>query len=375
MSGTAAAGEVQEGLDAVAISVRAGLLSLARTLPPWLFYDAAGSLLFEKITELPEYYITRTERALLAAHAEEILGAIAAPVTIVELGAGTATKTGIVLRAAAARQGSVSYQPIDVSASSLEEARSNIEASIAGATVRPSVANYVNDPIRVERLRGHSVLAMYIGSSIGNFSPDEAHAILARLRAQMRRGDHLLLGTDMAPGRGKSIADLIAAYDDAAGMTAAFNRNVLVRLNRELGTDFQPERFEHRAHWNAEESRIEMHLYALAAQEVAVPGNSAGGAFSLSFERGETIHTENSYKFTTESLQGMLAAAGFSIARTFEDENAKFALMLACVAGGGNREISFTLIGRIRRAWRAGRFPGTGYADCAFNLKYPKSCT
>jgi len=320
---------VAEG--AVTQSARTGLLATPKRLPPWLFYDAAGSFLFEQITDLPEYYLTRTERHLLAMHAQEILRRIGAPVTIVELGAGTATKTGIVLRAAKAKQVGVLYQPIDVSHTALEEARANIEATIPGVTVRPSIANYVDQPIRIERQHGHSVVAMYIGSSIGNFSAAEAHEILSRLRAEMCAGDYLLLGTDLAPGRYKSIDALLAAYDDAAGVTAEFNRNVLVRLNRELGTDFEPACFRHRARWNAQESRIEMHLESLADQVVTVPANLAGEAFSLQFERGETIHTENSYKFTRVSIQSLLNAAGFEVAKIYQDEHEQFALTLASV--------------------------------------------
>jgi len=331
VSQTAAAEDIAGALDGVALAVRAGLLARPKTLPPWLFYDAAGSLLFEQITELPEYYLSRTERTLLAFHAEGILRQIAAPVTVVELGAGTATKTGLLLRAAAARQSSVLYQPIDVSASALEEARANIQAKIPGVEVRPRIANYVNDPVRIQRLSGHNVLAMYIGSSIGNFSPTEAQAILSHLRVQMIAGDHLLLGTDLAPGRNKPVAALLAAYDDAAGVTAEFNRNVLVRLNRELCADFRIDHFRHQARWNAAESRMEMHLESSIDQKVTVPANSGGSGLTLRFAAGETIHTENSYKFTLASIEDLLRRSGFHPVKVFQDDDEKFALTLARV--------------------------------------------
>jgi L-histidine N-alpha-methyltransferase len=332
VSPIAAVEELAGALDGVASAVRAGLTAIPKTLPPWLFYDAAGSVLFEQITDLPEYYLTRTERTLLSMYANEMLRRIDAPVTIVELGAGTATKTGILLRAAAARQSHVLYQPIDVSASALEEARANIEAKIPGVEVRPGIANYVNDPVRIERVPGHSVLAMYIGSSIGNFSPSEAREILGHLRSQMVAGDHLILGTDLAPGRHKSVAALLDAYDDAEGVTAEFNRNVLVRLNRELGADFAIDRFRHRAHWNATESRMEMHLESLVDQRVTVPENEAGYEMTLHLRAGETIHTENSYKFTLASIADLLRNSGFEIVTIYQDEDERFALTLAGVA-------------------------------------------
>lgn len=323
--------ELAEAVDPVALSVREGLLSTQKTLPPWLFYDDAGSCLFEQITELPEYYLTRTERALLTRYADKILMCQNAPVTIAELGAGTATKTGILLRAAAASQEHVLYQPIDVSAFALEEARNNLEANIPGVTVRPRIANYVTEPIRMERPRDHSILAIYIGSSLGNFSPSEAHGILVNLRSHLRSGDHLLLGTDLAPGAHKSIASLVAAYDDAAGVTAAFNLNLLTRLNRELASDFQLENFVHRALWNAQESRMEMHLESSAQQTVRLPANSSGPALKIEFRVGETIHTENSYKFTSGSIRSMLEGAGFTIVDLFQDDDQRFAVTLAKV--------------------------------------------
>jgi L-histidine N-alpha-methyltransferase len=300
-----------------------------KSLPAWLFYDERGSALFEQITQLPEYYLTRTERSLLAAHADEIIAQMGAPVTLVELGAGTAAKTGMLLRAALRSQQGVLYQPIDVSASALREAAQSIGAELPGAVVAPQVANYITEAFTIQRPAGHCVLALYIGSSIGNFPPDEQLSILRKLRAHLQPGDALLLGVDMAPvpdanGNGhKSIPTLLAAYDDAAGVTAAFNRNMLAHLNRELGANFDPARFLHRARWNRAQSRIEMHLESEGAQTVQLDGHT------IHFAAGETIHTENSYKFTAEAVLTLLARCDFTPALTLEDPAGFFSVTLA----------------------------------------------
>jgi L-histidine N-alpha-methyltransferase len=318
--------------EAVAVEAHRGLSSTPKSLSPWLFYDEAGSRLFEQITALPEYYLTRTERALFTHHADEIFSILGANINMAELGAGTASKTGILLRALTRRQAAVLYQPIDISPTALDEAGATIEQDIPGVIVRPQIANYVIDPIHIEREPGSKVLALYIGSSIGNFSPAEASAILTRLRSQLQPGDALLLGVDLAPSVTKSVPTLLAAYDDAAGVTAAFNRNVLTRLNRELGADFHPERFAHRALWNAAESRIEMHLESQERQTVRIPGTAFGTGASgatLRFVAGETIHTENSYKFTPAAIGNLLARSAFAPVRTFTDARDLFAVTLA----------------------------------------------
>ncbi len=313
-----------EATSPVAAAAIEGLGQTQKSLPPWLFYDEAGSTLFEQITEAPEYYLTRTERAIFAQQAQAILTERPAAVTIVELGAGTATKTGILLRAATASQQGVLYQPIDISPSALDEARENIQADIPGVTVLPQAANYITEPYRITREPQRRILALYIGSSIGNFSPSQARAILTKLRAQLQLGDSLLLGTDLAPGPNKSVATLVAAYDDAAGITAAFNRNILTRLNRELGANFDLACFRHQARWNGAASRIEMHLESLTAQAVRIPGQPL-----LHFNAGETIHTENSYKFTKPSIAALLADSGFKPTNTFTDPKDLFAVTLA----------------------------------------------
>jgi len=308
--------------EAVLTEALTGLSAPQKKLSPWLFYDEAGSQLFEQITTLPEYYLTRTERALFQAHADEIFLELGSGVTIAELGAGSAAKTGILLHAATRFQPTVLYQPIDISPSALDEAAASLSA-IPSVRVEPQAANYITEPFRITRLQGHKVLALYIGSSIGNFSPAEATSILCNLRHHLTPGDALLLGTDLAPGATKSVETLLAAYDDAAGVTAAFNLNVLSRLNRELGAEFDLSAFAHRVRWNRHCSRIEMHLESLARQTVTLAGTS------IRFEEGETIHTENSYKFNAAAIQALLAGSGFVSARTFTDTGETFAVTLA----------------------------------------------
>ena len=315
----------------VAVEVRRGLGQTPRSLTAWLFYDERGSQLFEQITALPEYYLTRTERGLFFEHAAEIVEAAAdgQTLTLIELGAGTASKSGILLAAAATRQGEVLYQPIDVSESALAEAGASLEAQMPRVRVVSQVADYTAAPLIFTRPAGARVLALYIGSSIGNFYPDDAVEVLRNLRASLQPGDSLLLGADLAPAANKSVSSLLAAYDDAAGVTAEFNRNVLNRLNRELGTNFDLNYFQHRARWNQQESRIEMHLEAASDQVVIVPANSAGEAMSLRFRRGETIHTENSYKFTEAAVSRLLTAAGFKAERVWKDAKELFSVTLA----------------------------------------------
>ena len=326
-------------IDAVAAEARRGLTAVSKSLAPWLFYDEAGSSLFEQITALPEYYLTRTERDLFTTHADEIFLALttslATNLTIAELGAGTAAKTGILLRALTRFQSSVLYQPIDISPTALNEADAQIERTIPNVTVRPQVANYITDSFYIERPPHAKILALYIGSSIGNFSPAEARDILTRLRSHLQPGDALLLGTDLAPcpstvgAPAKSVSTLLAAYNDKEGVTAAFNRNILARLNRELGADFITDQFAHRALWNHSHSRIEMHLKSLVSQRVHIPANSSGPALTLHFEEGETIHTENSYKFTPASIEALLNTSHFAPTRTFTDSDDLFAVTLA----------------------------------------------
>jgi dimethylhistidine N-methyltransferase len=299
-----------------------GLTAHPKTLSPWLFYDAAGSQLFEQITELPEYYPTRTERSIFATHADEIVAAAAGcePLTMIELGAGTATKTGLLLKAAVRRQGEVTYHAIDVSGSALDEAKERIEAELEGVAVVPRVCDYTEGLGQIDA-PGQRRMVLYIGSSIGNFEPADALEILRDIRKDLKPGEKLLLGVDMV----KDTKALIPAYDDAAGVTAAFNKNVLTRINRELGANFNLNLFRHRALWNEEFSRIEMHLESLIAQQISIPALE----LEVKMQRGETIHTENSYKFRDEGVIEMLERAGFHLSDHWTDEREWFGVYLA----------------------------------------------
>ena len=298
-------------------------MSRPKWLPSWLFYDAAGSRLFDQITELPEYYLTRTERAILAAHADEIIAQAAEgeALRLVELGAGSADKTRLLLSAAVDRQDTVFYEPVDVSASALMDAQERIEREISGVHVVPRVEDYSQRLELDATLPGERRLVLYIGSSIGNFEPDEAKRLLKSARIAVAAGDCMLLGVDLV----KEDTALLAAYDDAAGVTAEFNRNLLVRLNRELEADFAPETFVHEARWNATKSRIEMHLKSEARQKVTV------GALDMAvkFAAGETIHTENSYKYRPGQAEALLGEAGFVAEATWTDARGWFELCLA----------------------------------------------
>ncbi len=306
--------------------VREGLTAVPKRLPPWLFYDAAGSCLFEAITALPEYYLTRTERGILAAHGAAIMARAAggSRLRIAELGAGSAEKTRLLLRAAVERQGAVIYEPIDVSASALDAARRRIEREIPGVHVSPLVMDYTHSNGRGLELAsaadGERMLVLYIGSSIGNFEPGEAARLLRRLRGGLKPGDSLLLGVDLF----KDGSILLPAYNDAAGVTEAFNKNLLVRLNGELGCDFDLEAFAHRAVWNEAEARIEIYLESRRAQRVRVTALD----LELEFAKGETIHTENSYKYRPGQAEAMLSGAGFAPAGVWTDARGWFSVCL-----------------------------------------------
>jgi len=236
------------------------------------------------------------------------------------LGAGTAAKTDVLLDAIVRMRDGVLYIPTDISPEALDMARERIASRLPEVCVEPVVANYVTDPPQIESFNG-TTLAIYIGSSIGNFSPGEARTILKNLNSQLQVGDALLLGTDMV----KDESTLVAAYDDADGVTAAFNLNILHRLNRELGAGFDTANFHHLARWNRLESRIEMHLESTRQQYVRV----AAADLDLQFEKRETIHTENSYKFTFETIRILLEDAGFDIEQTWTDARQWYAVTLA----------------------------------------------
>jgi L-histidine Nalpha-methyltransferase len=313
-----------ESMEAVISEVRKGLMSKRKSLTPWLFYDDAGSALFEEITTLPEYYVSRLERKILRDNARSILGQVltqpSAPVRIIELGAGSAEKTSILLSEAQILSSELIYVPIDISLAALEGARKSLELDLPGVRVEPIVSDYVTNPVKLDQFFGITMV-LYIGSSIGNFEPLDARKILRNLGNQLHAADTLLLGTDLV----KAEHVLIPAYDDAQGVTAEFNRNVLRRLNAELQADFLPETFAHCAVWNAKLARIEMHLESIQRQRVSIPLAD----LYLEFEAGETIHTENSYKYTSSSVRALLEDTGFSVHNQWKDEGGWYAVTLA----------------------------------------------
>jgi dimethylhistidine N-methyltransferase len=306
-------------LEGDAREVLHGLRSHPKMLPPRLFYDAAGSALFEQITELPEYYVTSTEQAIFERHAPAMVAAAGGASTIIELGAGTARKTMLVLRAALQLHPAVTFIPVDVSSFALEMAQQRVASELPQVAVHPLVMDYTRRFSALSRLPGRK-LVLYIGSSIGNFDPMAASALLRRLCASLSPGDSLLLGTDMR----KPVDVLLRAYDDSAGVTARFNLNILTRINREFDADFDLAAFTHCVLWNQRESRIEMHLRSLRPQRVRINALN----LTVNFAAGETIHTENSYKFTPTMLEALAFNSGLHIEQTWCDERNWFAVTL-----------------------------------------------
>ncbi len=300
--------------------VRAGLARPQKELAPTWFYDAAGSLLFDRITTLPEYYLTRAERQILLSRADWIAQRFPAA-TLAELGAGSASKTGVLIEALRRAGGCQLYVPMDVAPRVLDDTARRLRARYPRLHVRPVVAD-MRDDVSVPAPHPAPVLYAFLGSTIGNFEPPQAHGLLSRIRATLAAGDALLLGTDMI----KDPASLEAAYDDAQGVTAEFNRNVLRVLNRELEARFDVDEFEHRALWNPDERRVEMHLVAQRSMTVHVPG-----AGTFPFRAGESIRTEVSCKYDRPGVERMLADAGFTLDAWMADRAGAFALSLARV--------------------------------------------
>jgi len=308
-------------IDEVAL----GLTSQPKTLPCKLLYDDRGSQLFEEITRLREYYPTRTEFGILQNSAKEIVSATGTPVSIVELGAVTATKTSALLRAFARRQLRVKYFPVDISAGALANAKGRIKDECPNVTVRPVVVDFSDGFHFLREIPGRK-LVLYLGSSIGNFEWNDAIVMLRKVREQLSAGDALLLGTDMV----KPAEILVPAYDDAQGVTAEFSRNILVRLNRELDANFDVDSFRHIAEWSPERSRMEIFLEATRPQKVTLP--MAG--LTIQFRAGERIHTENSHKYTLEMVERMLCVSGFKLEKAWFDRQQWFGLNLARVRWG-----------------------------------------
>jgi len=298
-----------------AAEIAESLQRTPRELPSKYFYDPLGSALFEAICQLPWYRITRAESALLATHAADILAPFRGPLDLAELGCGSGTKLVALLQHASARAARI--QLIDLSRAALEMAQTQV-APLA-ADVIALAGSYEDGLARVPAHRnGHPLLMLFLGSNIGNFDRATAHALLLRIRASLAPGDALLLGADLT----KPAHDLLLAYDDPLQVTAAFNRNVLRRINDELGGTFDLDGFVHRACWNSRERRVEMHLLSVRRQEVHI----AAADLVLELELGESIWTESSYKYEPHEILAAGTAAGFAHGDQWIDERARFAL-------------------------------------------------
>ncbi|MET8329416.1 L-histidine N(alpha)-methyltransferase [Streptomyces sp. NPDC005181] len=292
-----------------------GLTRHPKTLPPKWFYDAHGSELFEEITRLPEYYPTRAEREILVARAPEIAAASGAK-TLIELGSGSSEKTRHLLDALPALH---SYVPVDVSESALRGAAEALLVDRPDLAVHALIADFTGELVLPDT-PGPRLVA-FLGGTIGNLLPDERTVFLKSVRSLLSPGDALLLGTDLV----KDEEVLVAAYDDAAGVTAAFNKNVLTVVDRELGADFDPADFDHVALWDRRQEWIEMRLRARRALTVKIPGLD----LVVPFEAGEELRTEVSAKFRKEGIRGELAVAGLRLTQWWTDSADRFALSLA----------------------------------------------
>ncbi|MEV0724616.1 L-histidine N(alpha)-methyltransferase [Micromonospora purpureochromogenes] len=296
--------------------VRVGLTAEEKWLPPKWFYDARGSELFEEITRLPEYYPTRAERAVLAERAADIAKLTGAK-TLIELGSGSSEKTRLLLDAFTRRGGLGTFVPLDVSVSALRQSTEQIATDYPGLRVRGIVGDFTR---QLDRLpTGGRRLVVFLGGTIGNLLPPERAAFLSAMRATLEAGDWLLIGTDLV----KDPAVIVPAYDDAAGVTAEFNRNVLRVVNRELGADFDPAAFTHVARWDPDREWIEMRLRAEREMRVRVLD------LTVDFAAGEELRTEVSAKFRPEGIARELAAAGFTVREFWTDPAGLFGVSLA----------------------------------------------
>ena len=301
--------------------VRAGLTRPGqKELPSKYLYDDVGSALFEVICVLPEYGLTRADARLLSEHADDIVARLPRPTLVAELGSGSGKKTRFVLEALALRE-PVLYHPIDISSAALEQSEREL-----GAIDRVSVvgfeAEYLDGlaAVAARRTAGQNLLVLFLGSTIGNFDRPAGEAFLARVRGALEPGDRLVLSTDLV----KPADVLIRAYDDATGVTAAFDKNLLARINRELGGDFDLARWAHRARWNAVERRIEMHLESLVQQTVRI----TAAQLVVRFRTGETIWTESSHKYAADEVRDLAARTGFRCEAQWIDGTWRFAQSL-----------------------------------------------
>ena len=309
-------------------AVAEGLSNAQKTLPCRFFYDTVGSELFEQICELPEYYPTRTEHQILERYADDMIKAVddknennQNEVALVEFGSGSSFKTRILMNALLARQRHLHYTPIDISSDFLLDSSLTLLSEYDARLSITAIAAEYNDALRVlPELHHQPRLFLFLGSNIGNFEQQDAVALLAKMADQMRAEDRLLIGFDLVKDR----AILFAAYNDAAGVTAAFNKNLLARINRELGAHFDLDQFTHHAPFVEEQARIEVRLISRCRQSVYIEALDQ----TFEFEEGEYIHTENSHKYTAKSMAALSDAAGLAIQEEWVDEHTWFAMAL-----------------------------------------------
>jgi L-histidine Nalpha-methyltransferase len=306
--------------DHFAHDVRLGLIARPKTLAPKYFYDALGSQLFEAICLLPEYYLTRSETEIFANHASEIVAKLPGPLTIAELGSGSSFKTRLLIEAILKRQNQLHYQPIDISSTILEQSAIMLLGYYQNLRITAQSADYTRGLHSILRNKGERLLILFLGSNIGNYKPDEALNLLRDIRHSVDNGDGLLLGADLK----KSTAVLELAYDDLLGVTRAFNLNLLLRINRELGGNFDLTRFAHRATYNKELGCIETHLISRSAQKVIITALE----LQVDFFEGETIHTESSYKYDLSQLKALAEKSGFESTWTWLDKDERFSCNL-----------------------------------------------
>jgi dimethylhistidine N-methyltransferase len=309
-----------------ASDVRRGLTASRKRLSCRYFYDAEGSALFERICGLTEYYLTRTELAILRRHGDAVVRSLSADAVLVELGSGSATKTRVLLERALVRNSPVRYVPIDISRSMLEASSRALLDDYAGLEITAIAAEYRAGLRWLTRQCWPQKLILWLGSNVGNFARNQATRFLRDVRAAMTARDRLLVGIDLRKPREL----LEAAYDDAEGVTAAFNKNILSRINRELGGHFDVDMFRHRAVWNDSAGRVEMHLQSTREQHVRIDAL----ALRVRFARGESIFTESSYKYSLDEIDRLAAACGLSVESRWLDAGARFSVNLLAQRSG-----------------------------------------
>jgi dimethylhistidine N-methyltransferase len=307
----------------LAEDVRRGLSSKPKRFLPKYFYDQLGSQLFEAICLLPEYYLTRAENEILEQYADEIVSSLDGNTTLLEMGSGSASKTRLIIEALLRKQRELLFIPVDISASALDSSSRILLQSYPQIRVEAFAADYFAGLAELRKTRRARTLALFLGSNVSNFDPEEALRFLRALRQVLREGDALLLGADLK----KEKRVLEAAYNDALGVTAAFNLNVLARINRELGGDFDLRAFRHLAFYNEAVGRVEIYIESLRAQTVAIRQLE----MEVQFSEGEQIHTENSYKYDLSDIAKLADETGFTSAHNWLDQKQQFSsnLLLA----------------------------------------------